>query len=135
MRWGYLFQGQRYRWQKQRRGTPALDIVAPRFIVNYLENHDQLANSPDGARGAHQTSPARYRAMTALLLLGPQTPMLFQGQEFGAPRHFCISTTVDAEQAEGVRRGRAEFLAQFPSYAAPRSCKWRCPTRATDKTF
>ena len=49
VRWGYLFQGQYYRWQKKRRGTPALDLPATRF-VQFLENHDQVANSARGAR-------------------------------------------------------------------------------------
>src|SRR4029077_5057973 len=39
LKWGTLFQGQWYRWQKQRRGTPALDLGATNFIT-YLENHD-----------------------------------------------------------------------------------------------
>ena len=50
-KWGYLFQGQRYAWQDNPRGTPALDIPAERFI-NFLQNHDQLANSPTGLRSA-----------------------------------------------------------------------------------
>jgi maltooligosyltrehalose trehalohydrolase len=115
-RWGYLFQGQRYAWQRKARGTPAFDIEAPR-LINYLESHDQLANSLDGVRVCQRTSPARYRAMTALLLLGPQTPMLFQGQEYGATIPFLYFNDSDAPQADAVRRGRAEFLAQFPSLA------------------
>ena len=49
---GFLFQGQRYAWQKQSRGAPALDIPASRFVV-YLQNHDQIANAAAGLRG-HQ---------------------------------------------------------------------------------
>ena len=43
---------------------------------------------PSGKRLHELTSPGRYRALTALLLLGPQTPMLFQGQEFAASAPF-----------------------------------------------
>ena len=82
-KWGYLYQGQRYSWQKKRRGAPGLDL-APANFVTFLENHDQVANSGRGLRVRQLTSPGRYRAMTALLLLGPGTPMLFQGQEFGS---------------------------------------------------
>ncbi len=49
LRWGFLYQGQRYSWQKKRRGTPALDLAAEHFVL-YLENHDQVANSAHGAR-------------------------------------------------------------------------------------
>ena len=86
---GYLFQGQRYAWQKQPRGTRT-DGLPARAFVNYLENHDQIANAGDGSRVRFQTSPGRYRAMTALTLLMPGTPMLFQGQEFGSTAPFVF---------------------------------------------
>ena len=80
---GYLFQGQRYTWQKKPRGTRT-DGMPPTAFVNFIENHDQIANSGDGSRLHQRVSPGRYRACTALLLLLPSTPLLFQGQEFGA---------------------------------------------------
>ena len=55
--------------------------------------------------------------MTALLLLGPATPMLFQGQEFAASSPFLYFADLPPELAKLVRAGRAEFLAQFPSLA------------------
>jgi maltooligosyltrehalose trehalohydrolase len=56
--------------------------------------------------------------MTALLLLGPWTPMLFQGQEFGSSSPFTYFTDVgDADLREAIRKGRFAFLAQFPSIA------------------
>ena len=115
---GYLFQGQRYDWQKQPRGTRA-DGIPPAAFVNFLENHDQLANSGNGARVRDRTSPGRYRALTALLLLMPGTPMLFQGEEFGASSPFLYFADHRPELAEAVRRGRAEFVAQFPTLASP----------------
>jgi maltooligosyltrehalose trehalohydrolase len=114
MRWGYLYQGQRYSWQKKRRGTPALDL-APHTFVSYLENHDQVANSAFGRRLHQMTSPAEYRALTAWLLLGPQTPMLFQGQEFGSSRPFLYFADHAGKLGASVREGRREFLGQFPS--------------------
>ena len=57
--------------------------------------------------------------MTALLLLGPWTPLLFQGQEFGATSSFCYFADVgDEKLKEAVRKGRFKFLAQFPSAAS-----------------
>ncbi|HET8774343.1 MAG TPA: malto-oligosyltrehalose trehalohydrolase [Thermoanaerobaculia bacterium] len=111
---GFLYQGQRYKWQKQRRGTPSYDI-APERLVCYLQNHDQVANSGTGARLGDLTSPGRLRALTALLLLQPQTPMLFQGQEFGARSPFLFFADHEPELAKLVRKGRREFLNQFPS--------------------
>src|SRR5205085_6848664 len=83
-KWGYLYQGQRYRWQgHRRRGTPAFGLEPARFVT-FTQNHDQIANSGRGQRCRELTSPGRFKAVTALLLLGPGTPMLFMGQEFAA---------------------------------------------------
>jgi len=112
LKWGFLYQGQYYAWQRQGRGTAALDLPAPSFIV-FLQNHDQLANSARGARIHALTSPGQYRAMTALLLLGPNTPMLFQGQEYGASQPFLFFADHDSKLAELVEKGRTKFLSQF----------------------
>jgi maltooligosyltrehalose trehalohydrolase len=116
-KYGYLFQGQHHHWQKQPRGTPALDLEPPQFVV-FLQNHDQVANSARGLRGHALTSAARWRAATALMLLMPGTPMLFQGQEFAASARFVYFADFEPDLAGAVRRGRAEFLKQFPSAAA-----------------
>jgi maltooligosyltrehalose trehalohydrolase len=113
-RHGYLFQGQHYAWQQMPRGAPTDGIPVRRFVT-FLQNHDQVANSAHGERGDRLTSPAKWRAMTALLLLGPGTPMLFQGQEFGASAPFLYFADFDPELAAAVKIGRAQFLAQFPS--------------------
>jgi maltooligosyltrehalose trehalohydrolase len=120
VKYGYLFQGQYYRWQEQGRGTPAFDLP-PWGFVNFLDNHDQVANSGTGLRCQALTSPGRYRAMTALLLLAPGTPMLFQGQEFASSAPFYYFADHNLELAVMVRDGRADFLAQFPSLAEPKT--------------
>src|SRR6185369_1927293 len=55
-KWGFLYQGQRYFWQKKRRGSPALDLKPASFII-YIQNHDQIANSVAGNRIGQFTSP------------------------------------------------------------------------------
>ena len=117
-KYGYLFQGQPYSWQEAPRGHPAIGLKAEAFVC-FLENHDQVSNSATGERVRLQTSPGRYRAMTALLLLGPWTPLLFQGEEFGASTPFLyFSEAGDEKLREAVKKGRFEFLAQFPSAAS-----------------
>jgi maltooligosyltrehalose trehalohydrolase len=116
-KFGYLFQGQPYLWQQAPRGTPAFGLP-PEAFVAYIENHDQVSNTIIGERVRFQTSPGRYRAMTALLLLGPWTPLLFQGQEFGTSRPFLFFTDVgDQSMKDAIRKGRFKFLTQFPSLA------------------
>jgi maltooligosyltrehalose trehalohydrolase len=113
---GFLYQGQRYQWQRQARGTPALDLPAECFVV-FLQNHDQIANSGTGERCHALTSPGRFRAMTAYFLLMPGIPMLFQGQEFAASSPFFFFADHQRELSLDVRKGRHSFLAQFPSLA------------------
>jgi maltooligosyltrehalose trehalohydrolase len=113
---GFLYQGQRYQWQRKPRGTPALDLPAECFVV-FLQNHDQIANSGTGERCHALTSPGRLRAMTAYLLLMPGIPMLFQGQEFAASTPFFYFADPGTELSRDVREGRRSFLAQFPSLA------------------
>jgi maltooligosyltrehalose trehalohydrolase len=118
LKWGYLYQGQRYSWQKKRRGSSGLDLH-PAAFVNFLENHDQVSNSALGLRPHRLSSPGRFRALTALLLLAPGTPMLFQGQEFAASSPFFYFADHQRDLAEAVRRGRLEFLSQFRGFADP----------------
>jgi maltooligosyltrehalose trehalohydrolase len=114
-KYGFLYQGQALSWQKALRGSPAIGI-APEAFVCFIENHDQIANTGLGERVRFQTSPARYRAMTALLLLGPWTPLLFQGEEFGASSPFMFFADMGgASVRDAIRKGRAEWLAPFLS--------------------
>jgi maltooligosyltrehalose trehalohydrolase len=115
---GFLYQGQFYRWQKKRRGSPCLDLDPARFVT-FIQNHDQVANSLTGHRIHTIASAGSLRAMTALLLLGPSTPMLFQGQEFAASTPFLYFADHREELAKAVAAGRSEFLKQFPSINAP----------------
>jgi maltooligosyltrehalose trehalohydrolase len=118
VKYGYLYQGQWYAWQKKRRGKPALDL-SPGAFVTYIENHDQVANSGRGLRLWQMTSPGRLKAMTALLLLAPQTPLIFQGQEFASSRPFLFFADHNPDLAKLVHKGRGAFLAQFCNLALP----------------
>jgi maltooligosyltrehalose trehalohydrolase len=114
---GFLYQGQPYRWQKQRRGTRVRDEPAAAF-VHFIQNHDQVANTARGDRCTVTSAPALVRALTALTLLGPQTPMLFMGQEVGATQPFPFFADHEGTLATDVQQGRREFLRQFRTYAS-----------------
>jgi maltooligosyltrehalose trehalohydrolase len=114
-KYGFLYQGQALSWRKVLRGTPTFGIPAETFVC-FIENHDQIANTGPGDQPRFHTSPGRYRAITALLLLGPWTPLLFQGEEFGASSPFMFFADVDdAAVRDGIRKGRAKLLAPFLS--------------------
>lgn len=132
-KWGFLYQGQYYSWQKNRRGTPSLHLT-PTSFIHFIQNHDQLANSGSGERLHRLTSPSRYRAMTAILLLLPQTPMLFQGQEFASSAPFFYFADHKEDIAGQVSKGRAEFLSQFRLLAMP-EMQARLPEPGDPMTF
>jgi maltooligosyltrehalose trehalohydrolase len=112
VRRGFLFQGQHYSWRQERRGTTAFDCPASTF-VNFLENHDQVANSATGSRLSQLAHPGVLRALTALTLLTPGTPLLFQGQEVGAEAPFRFFADFPEPLAGQVAIGRRAFLSQF----------------------
>lgn len=132
-KYGYLYQGQWYSWQKKPRGRPGLDLP-PWQAVTFLENHDQISNSLWGKRLWQTTSAGRYRALTALLLLGPNTPLLFQGQEFGASAPFVFFADHHEKLGKLVHAGRKEFLQQFPSLATDQALAC-VPHPSAEETF
>jgi maltooligosyltrehalose trehalohydrolase len=133
-KYGFLYQGQAPSWRKVFRGTPTFGLPAEAFVC-FIENHDQIANTGRGDRPRFQTSPGRYRAIIALLLLGPWTPLLFQGQEFGASTPFLFFADVgDAAVRDAIRKGRAELLAPFLSLTEEETLK-RLPAPDATEAF
>jgi maltooligosyltrehalose trehalohydrolase len=132
-KWGFLYQGQHSCWQEQRRGTSSFDLP-PESLINFLQNHDQVANSLYGLRVHGLSSPGCFRAMTALLLLGPATPMLFQGQEFAASAPFFYFADHKPELSRLVAQGRRSFLSQFPSIAGDEAVSLLAPPDS-EQTF
>ncbi|HTI85429.1 MAG TPA: malto-oligosyltrehalose trehalohydrolase [Alphaproteobacteria bacterium] len=130
---GFLYQGQRYKWQGKCRGTPTTGLE-PDHFVNYVQNHDQIANTGRGDRIHATTSPGRLRVLTTLLILTPGTPMLFQGQEFAASSRFTYFADHKPDLARLVRKGRTEFVSQFPNLATS-AMKAEMPTPDALATF
>ena len=77
---------------------------------------------------------ATFRAASALLLLAPQTPLLFMGQEWAASSPFLFFTDHEPELGRRVREGR---LREFLSYRAFQESPAldRIPDPQDDATF
>ena len=118
LKYGYLYQGQWYRWQNKRRGTSNLGLPLA-AMVTFIQNHDQIANSARGQRTRQLSAPGAFKAITAVMILGPGTPMLFQGQEFGASSPFLFFADHKPELARLIRLGRVEFLEQWRALRLP----------------
>lgn len=115
---GFLYQGQGYSCQKKGRGSPIGNTPGAAMVM-FTQNHDQVGNSLCGERLQTMTSPSKLRAITALTLLSPGTPMLFMGEEFGASTPFPFFADHHDELRPLVHQGRRDFLKQFPDYATP----------------
>ncbi len=120
VRHGCLYQGQWYAWQGKPRGTRTRGLRRD-ALVQFLQNHDQVANLAHGERPDRRADAAAWRALSSLLLLSPGIPLLFQGQEYGATTPFCYFADADPGLAAAIREGRAAFLEQFPGHRDPRS--------------
>jgi maltooligosyltrehalose trehalohydrolase len=116
---GWFFTGQRSAHQGKPRGTDPIGIEPRQFVV-CIQNHDQIGNRADGARLNHQIDAATFRAISTLLLVVPETPLLFQGQEWAADAPFLFFTDHQEELGQRVTSGRREEFASFTAFADAR---------------
>jgi malto-oligosyltrehalose trehalohydrolase len=112
---GFFYQGQPSP-RGHRRGEPSGDLPPTRFVF-CLQNHDQIGNRAFGERLTMLADPDALLAAQALLLLAPQIPMLFMGEEFGSHAPFLFFTDHTAELAKLVRDGRRKEFAHFAAFA------------------
>jgi len=114
---GFVYQGEASVYRHgERRGEPSGHLPATAF-VGFIQNHDQVGNRAFGERIADLAGAEAVKAMTAILLLAPQIPLLFMGEEWGATQPFCFFTDFHDELADAVREGRRREFRKFPEFA------------------
>jgi maltooligosyltrehalose trehalohydrolase len=91
--------------------------LPPEAFVNFLQNHDQVGNRAMGDRLPELADARALEALQAILLLAPQVPMLFMGDEYGERRPFLFFCDFEGELAETVREGRRREFAHFRQFA------------------
>ncbi|WP_439815442.1 malto-oligosyltrehalose trehalohydrolase [Zavarzinia sp. CC-PAN008] len=94
------------------RGQPSAHLP-PAAFVHFLQNHDQIGNRALGDRLEHLAPAEAVAAALAVLLLAPQPPMLFMGEEWGTRKPFPYFCDFDGDLADAVRQGRAREFAAF----------------------
>ena len=114
---GFAFQGET-RDDGVARGTPSAHLPPTAFVV-CLQNHDQIGNRAMGDRLTVLADPASLRAATVLLLLAPQIPLLFMGQEWASRTPFLYFCSHTGELADAVLAGRRREFAAFAHFAEP----------------
>ena len=115
---GFAYQGERSRHSGSARGERSAHLPASAFI-DFLQNHDQVGNRARGER-ITQLVPeaAALRAATAVLLLAPQPPLLFMGEEWASPQPFPWFCDYEPELLERVRAQRAREIPGAPDPGA-----------------
>jgi maltooligosyltrehalose trehalohydrolase len=103
-------------WSEHRQrvhGRSPAGLPGARFVIS-AQNHDQVGNRAAGERTSALLGPGRLRVAAALLLTSPFTPMLFQGEEWGATTPFQYFTShEDPELGRAVSVGRRSEFGYF----------------------
>ncbi len=130
---GFLFQGQRSAHLGVPRGEPSGHLPPTAFVL-FLQNHDQVGNRAFGERLDRLADPLALEAAAALLLLCPQIPLLFMGEEWGASAPFLFFTDHNPELAPLVREGRRREFAHFTAFR-DEAVRARIPDPNAEATF
>ncbi|CAH2605010.1 Malto-oligosyltrehalose trehalohydrolase [Rhodovastum atsumiense] len=112
---GFAWQGETTA-RGRRRGEPSADLPTTAFVI-CLQNHDQIGNRAMGERLTLLADPEALCAAAALLLLTPQIPLVFMGEECGSRTPFLYFTDHPPELARRVREGRRREFAHFAAFA------------------
>jgi len=116
---GWIYCGQHSPYSRGPRGTEPTGLKHERSVI-CLQNHDQIGNRAFGERLHHQIDLAAYRAASAVLLLAPETPLLFMGQEWAASTPFLYFTDHAPELGRLVTEGRRKEFREFSAFTDPR---------------
>ena len=118
LRQGWFFRGQHSTHLGEARGTDPQRLSPKQFVV-CIQNHDQVGNRAKGDRLNHDVDVATFRALTTVLLLAPQTPLLFMGQEWAASSPFLFFTDHNEELGHKITEGRRQEFSAFAAFADP----------------
>ena len=102
---------------------PPSASLQPTAFIHFLQNHDQVGNRALGDRLHTNMDEQTHLALTAMLLLSPQVPLLFMGESYrdNTPFHFFADYT--DELATIIRDNRAPEAENFGGYPKGFSAK------------
>ncbi|MEP7312682.1 MAG: malto-oligosyltrehalose trehalohydrolase [Pseudomonadota bacterium] len=116
---GFCYQGDESEYEQgRRRGEPSATLP-PSAFMNFLQTHDQVGNRAQGERLAQlASSDEALTAAVVILLLAPQPPMLFMGEEWAASQPFTYFCDFEPDLMSKVRDGRRREFASFARFSA-----------------
>ncbi|HZD95735.1 MAG TPA: alpha-amylase family glycosyl hydrolase, partial [Candidatus Sulfotelmatobacter sp.] len=111
---GFVFQGEPFQfWGGRPRGASSLHMPLPAHVI-CVQNHDQVGNRAQGERLTALVPRGARMLAAALLLLAPQMPLLFMGQEYDEPNPFQFFTDYgDPALQKAVSEGRRNEFKDF----------------------
>ncbi|RMH60108.1 MAG: malto-oligosyltrehalose trehalohydrolase [Bacteroidetes bacterium] len=112
---GWYYDGQRSPTSGRPRGTDATPVRHEQCVV-FIQNHDQVGNRPLGDRLHHRIPLPVYRAASATILLAPELPLLFMGQEWAASTPFLFFSDHAPELGRLVTEGRKKEFDAFSGF-------------------
>jgi maltooligosyltrehalose trehalohydrolase len=133
---GFAYQGEVSRHEGGKpRGEPS-GHLPPTAFVAFLQNHDQIGNRAFGERISHLAPPERLALARAGLLLSPQVPLLYMGEEWDAstPFLYFVDFSDDEALSNAVREGRRREFANFKSFAEQHGER-QIPDPTLEETF
>jgi maltooligosyltrehalose trehalohydrolase len=115
---GFVLQGDYSGFRRRHHGAPSTSIPPERFVV-FSQNHDHVGNRPRGDRLSTMVSLEQAKLAAALVVLSPNVPLLFMGEEYGevAPFPYFIDHG-DAALVQSIREGRAREFADLAEEGA-----------------
>jgi maltooligosyltrehalose trehalohydrolase len=113
LREGFVYSGQYSSYRKRRHGNSSKHLPPSKFVL-FSQNHDQVGNRFSGDRLSTLVSFEALKLAAGMVLLSPNIPLLFMGEEYGeeAPFQYFVSH-FDPALIESVRKGRKEEFAAF----------------------
>ena len=119
---GFVYQGEHSRHRDEDVGFPS-GHLPPTAFVNFIQNHDQIGNRAFGDRLKFLSSVRAYTCLESILLLSPQIPLMFQGDEFGDTTPFCYFTDFSGELGSAVSQGRKAEFSSFSAFEDPQAAE------------
>jgi maltooligosyltrehalose trehalohydrolase len=113
---GFAYQGEHSAFRDRARGEPSKHLP-PSAFVGFLQNHDMVGNRAFGDRIQSIADGRLLTAAYVCLLLTPQVPMLFMGEEFAASTPFLFFCDFGPELGRAVAEGRRREFKRFAAFA------------------
>lgn len=116
---GYVYQGEPSAFRDGKPyGEPSPELP-PTAFIDFLQNHDQIGNRAFGERLSVLAPAKTVELLTAILLLSPQIPLMFMGEEWGEERPFLFFTDFTGDLGKNVREGRRREFRKWPQFQDP----------------